>query len=216
VRILIAEDEALMRDGLALVLAHGGFTVVGEAADADQLLRMAARLRPDVVVTDVRMPPTRTDDGLRAAITIRSSWPETAVVVLSQYVPRRNVMDLVGDRAECVGYLLKHRVTNTDQFCRHVRRVGSGGTVLDPEVAALLVARARRDRSEVVGRLTPRQLQVLSLIAEGRTNSAIAQHLHLSEKTVVQHTSHIYDQLDLAPSDTEHRRVLAVLRYLAR
>ncbi len=214
-RVLIAEDEALMRDGLALVLAHGGFTVVGEAADADQLLRMAARLRPDVVITDVRMPPTRTDDGLRAALTIRSTRPETAVVVLSQYVPRRYVLDLVGDRAEGVGYLLKQRVTDTDQFCRDVRRVGAGETVLDPEVAALLVGRARRDRPGV-GRLTPRQLQVLALIAEGRTNSSIAQYLHVSEKTVVQHTSHIYDQLDLAPSDTEHRRVLAVLRYLAR
>lgn len=213
-RVLIAEDEALMRSGLALVLANDGFDVVGQAADADELLQLAAELRPDVVITDIRMPPSHTDDGLRAALTIRASQPHLNVVVLSQYVPRRYVLDLVGERAEGVGYLLKHRVANSAQFCRDVRRVASGETVLDPEVATLMVDRARRDRPGV-GRLTPRQLEVLALIAEGRTNSSIARQLGVSEKAVVQHTSHIYDQLGLAVSDDEHRRILAVLQYLA-
>ncbi len=213
-RVLIAEDEALMRQGLALVLANDGLDVVGEAANADELVLKAVDLRPDVVVTDIRMPPSHTDDGLRAALKIRVDQPRIGVVVLSQHVPRRYVLDLVGTRAEGVGYLLKHRVANSEQFCRDVRRVAAGETVLDPEVATLMVDRARRDRPSV-DHLTPRQLEVLALIAEGRTNSSIARQLGISDKAVVQHTSHIYDQLGLAPSDDDHRRVLAVLQYLA-
>jgi DNA-binding NarL/FixJ family response regulator len=213
-RILIAEDEALMRSGLALVLAGNGLDVVGEAGDADTLVLLAEELQPDVVITDIRMPPTHTDDGVRAALTIRDRQPHVGVLVLSQHVQRRYALELVGERPEGVGYLLKQRVSNTDEFCADVRRVAAGGTVLDPEVVALMVNRARRDHATVEA-LTLRQQEVLGLIAEGRSNAAIARKLRITDKAVVQHISHIYDQLGLGMSDDDHRRVLAVIHYLA-
>lgn len=214
-RVVIGEDEALMRSGLALVLADHGIDVVAQAGDAETLLDATARLEPDLVVTDIRMPPTLTDDGLRAAITIRRRYAGVAVLVLSQHVSRRYALDLVGEQPRRVGYLLKQRVTDPDRFCDDVRRVAGGDVVLDPEVVAAMVDRARRDRTGVE-RLTPRQLEVLALLAEGHSNAAVARLLSISERAVVQHTSHIYDELDLAPDGDHHRRVLAVLRYLAR
>jgi DNA-binding NarL/FixJ family response regulator len=214
VRALIAEDEALMRRGLALVLADGGIDVVGEAGTADRLVSLCAGLEPDVVITDIRMPPTQTDDGLRAALTIRARQPHIGVVVLSHYVVRRYALALVGERPGGVGYLLKHRVANAREFCRDVRLVGADETVLDPEVVAMMVDRAERDHAGVE-RLTLRQREVLRLIAEGRSNIAIARKLTISEKAVVQHTRHIYEALGLEVSDNDHRRVLAVVRFLA-
>jgi DNA-binding NarL/FixJ family response regulator len=215
VRVVIGEDETLMRSGLALVLTRGGLDVVGEAVDADELQAVTAELKPDVVVTDIRMPPTYTDDGLRAAIAIRASLRDVGVLVLSQHVQRRYAFDLIGEQPRGVGYLLKQRVANVEQFCRDVRRVGYGETVLDPDVVTTMVDRARRDLASV-DRLTPRQLEVLALIAAGHSNAAIARQLYISERAVVRHTSLIYDQLGLPVSDDHHRRVLAVIRYLAR
>lgn len=214
-RVLIGEDEALMREGLVLVLEQAGIEVVGVAADAEALMRQVADLSPDLVLTDIRMPPGLADDGLRAALWIRAERADAAVVVLSQHVQRRYALDLIGERPEGVGYLLKQRIVDADEFVRDLRRVNDGGTVLDPEVVSAMLARARRDDG-ALERLTPRQAQVLGLIAEGRSNAAIAGRLTITEKAVVQHTSRIYDELGLAPSDQDHRRVLAVVRYLSR
>jgi DNA-binding NarL/FixJ family response regulator len=214
VRIVIGEDEALLREGLALLLTRAGMEVVGTAADAVTLVAHAARLRPDLVLTDIRMPPTHTDDGLRAALRIRAEQPGTPVLVLSQHVQHSYAVELLGDRPSGVGYLLKQRVADVANFCQDVRRVAAGGTVLDPEVVAMMMTRVRRD--DGLERLTPRQAEVLALIAEGRTNSAVARRLSISEKSVVSHTSAIYDTLGLALGDDDHRRVLAVVRYLAR
>lgn len=214
-RVVIGEDEALMREGLVLVLEQAGIEVAGAAGDAESLVREVAALAPDLVVTDIRMPPGLTDDGLRAALRIREEQPETAVVVLSQHVQRSYALELVGERPEGVGYLLKQRIVDADDFVRDLRRVNDGGTILDPEVVSAMLARARRDDA-ALERLTPRQTEVLGLIAEGRSNGAIARRLSITEKAVVQHTSRIYDELALAPSGEDHRRVLAVLRYLAR
>jgi DNA-binding NarL/FixJ family response regulator len=213
VRVVIAEDEALMRTGLELVLEKGGLEVVGEAVDAAELLELTDRCLPDVVITDIRMPPTRTDEGLRAALSIRRAHPGVGVLVLSQHVQRKYAVQLVGARTGGVGYLLKQRIADVEEFSRDVRRVGDGGTVLDPEVVAMLVARSRRDR-HALDRLTARQIEVLGLMAQGRSNAAIARQLDISDKAVVFHVSHIYDQLDLPASDDDHRRVLAVVRYL--
>lgn len=213
-RVVIAEDEALLREGLLLVLGSHGFDVVGVATDADQLLALTEDRSPDLVVTDIRMPPTRTDEGLRAALEIRARAPRAAVVVLSQYVHTAYAVELLEHHPAGLGYLLKQRIADIETFTRDLRRVGAGGTVLDPEVVAAMVHRARReDRS--VGRLTDRQREVLALMAQGRSNAAIAQHLSITEGAVVRHASHIYDELGLAPSDADHRRVLAVLGYLA-
>ncbi len=213
-RVVIAEDEALMRSGLALVLARGGIEVVGDAGSADDLITVAAELEPDVVITDIRMPPTHTDDGLRAALAIQATQPHVGVMVLSQHLQRQYALELVTDRPGGVGYLLKQRVADTDEFCRDVRRVADGETVLDQEVVAVMLDRARRERAPVE-LLTPRQREVLGLIAEGRSNAAIARRMFISEKAVVRHISHIYDQLGLPVSDDSHRRVLAVIRHLA-
>jgi DNA-binding NarL/FixJ family response regulator len=213
-RVVIAEDEALLREGLVLVLEQGGFTVEAAVADARQLLQAVAELDPDLVVTDIRMSPTHTDEGLVAALAIMASNPTTAVVVLSQHVQRRYASELLDGRSGRVGYLLKQRIADVDTFCADLRRVVAGGTALDPDVVEVMVARARlTDRG--VRRLTPRQQEVLSLMAEGRSNSAIAAHLTLSEKAVVQHTSRIYDALGLSVDADDHRRVLAVTHYLA-
>ena len=214
-RIVIGEDEALLRQGLTHVLEHAGFVVVATAADAAEMVRHVAERRPDLVVTDIRMPPSRTDEGLRAALEIRREWPDTAVVVLSQYVQRRYAVELLSTNSSGVGYLLKQRIANVATFCADLERVGAGGTVLDPEVVAVMLARARRE-DDALGLLTDRQREVLALMAEGRTNASIARQMSITEKAVVQHASHIYDALGLSPSDDDHRRVLAVLRYLSR
>jgi DNA-binding NarL/FixJ family response regulator len=213
VRVVIGEDEALLREGLALVLSRGDFDVVASARDADELVSHTRRLEPDLVVTDIRMPPSFTDEGLRAALELRRSCPAVSIVVLSQYVQRQHATELLAGPANGVGYLLKQRIADIPTFCADLRRVGAGGTVLDPEVVALMVARARHDRNGL-SRLTDRQLEVLALMAGGRSNASIARSLAISEKAVVQHISHIYDELGLPESADDHRRVLAVVRYL--
>jgi len=214
-RVLIGEDEALLREGLILLLEGAGMEVVGVAPDAATLVRLASGRRPDLILSDIRMPPGHADDGLRAALEIRKARPEVAVMILSQYVNRRYALELLGDDAVGVGYLLKQRVANGERFCQDLRRVADGETVLDPEVVGAMLARARRD-GDGIDQLTPRQTEVLALVAQGRSNAAIARRLVISEKAVVQHISRIYDQLGLIPSEDDHRRVLAVARYLAR
>ncbi len=213
-RIVIAEDEALLRQGLIHLLEHAGYDVVAAAADADELLRRTAEHEPDMVVTDIRMPPSRTDDGLVAALHIRRTYAQTAVMVLSQHVQRRYAVELLAERPSGVGYLLKQRISDVSTFCADLERVSTGGTVLDPEVVAVMLTRAQRSDG-ALRLLTPRQREVLSQMAEGRSNAAIARRLHITEKAVVQHASRIYDQLGLAPHDDDHRRILAVLRYLS-
>jgi DNA-binding NarL/FixJ family response regulator len=189
--------------------------VVTAAADAAEMLRHVAERHPDLVVTDIRMPPSHTDEGLRAALEIRRAWPDTAVVVLSQYVQRRYAVELLSANSSGVGYLLKQRIADVATSCADPERVGAGGTVLDPEVVALMLARAER-QNDTLGLLTDRQREVLALMAEGRTNASIARRMSITDKAVVQHASHIYDALGLPPSDDDHRGVLAVLRYLSR
>ncbi len=213
-RVLIGEDEALLREGLVLMLERAGFEVVDVAADAETLVSLARELSPDLVLSDIRMPPTRTDDGLRAALQIRSEQPTTAIVMISQYVQRRYALELVQDDPVGVGYLLKQRITDVKSFCDDLREVVGGGTVLDPDVVELMLTRAQRDVAGL-DRLTTRQRQVLAGMAEGRSNASIARTLSISDKAVVMHASHIYDELDLPVSEDSHRRVLAVLRYLA-
>ena len=212
-RVVIAEDQALMREGLALILERAGFTIAAVAADADELERAAHAHRPDLVVADIRMPPTQTDDGLRAALRIRAALPGTAILVVSQHVRQRYALKLLQDGARGVGYLLKQRVADVDTFCADARKVAQGGSALDPDVvAAMLSRRGRRDPDD---RLTARQRDVLALVAEGRSNAAVAKELTLTEKAVVKHVSRIYDALGLDPCPEDHRRVLAVVRYLA-
>ena len=213
-RIVIGEDEALLRTGLVHVMQAAGFEVVAAVGDAHELVRSAGEHVPDIVVTDIRMPPDHQDAGLRAALEIRRRHPAIAVLVLSQHLQRSYAVDLLGDRSSGVGYLLKQRIADVDTFTDDLRRIAAGGTVLDPEVVSLMVARAR-GHHDALDRLTPRQQQVLALMSEGRTNASIARTLSITERAVVQHTSHIYDELDLAPSDDDHRRVLAVVRYLS-
>jgi DNA-binding NarL/FixJ family response regulator len=215
VRIVIGEDEALLRQGMTHLLERSGHQVVGSVADADELVRQVDERRPDVVVTDIRMPPDFTDDGLRAARRIRGTHPGIGVMVLSQHVQRRYAVELIADNPSGVGYLLKQRIADISTFCDDLQRVAAGGTVLDPEVVALMITRADRDHA-TLRRMTSRQQQVLALMAEGRSNAAIAQRLSITEKAVVQHVSHIYDHLMLPPSTDDHRRVLAVLHHLAR
>lgn len=214
-RVVIGEDEALLREGLALLMERAGFTVVALAADADQLLDAAREHRPDLVVTDIRMPPTHADEGLRAGLTIRRELPDTALMVLSQHAQRRYATDLLAERAGGVGYLLKQRIGDGESFCDDVRRVAAGGTVLDPELIGTLLGRARPE-DDPFHVLTARQRDVLGLMAEGRSNAAIAHRLVITEKAVVRHVSRIYDQLDLRVDEEDHRRVLAVVRYLSR
>ncbi|HSU10193.1 MAG TPA: response regulator transcription factor [Pseudonocardia sp.] len=214
-RVVIGEDEPLLREGLALLLSRNDFDVVSAVGDADALRAAAATHRPDVVVTDIRMPPGNTDDGLRAALDIHGADPPTPVLVLSQHVSRRYVTTLLGDRAGGIGYLLKHRVTDVEGFCDDLSRVARGAVVLDPEVVSVMVGRSARDGGRV-DRLTPRQLQVLGLVAEGRSNLAIAHRLGITEKAVGRHAAQIYDTLGLPLSLDDHRRVLAVVRFLDR
>ncbi len=214
-RVVIGEDETLLREGLSMVLEREGFEVVATASDGEQLAIAALDHRPDLVVTDIRMPPTHGDEGLRAALAIRAALPETAVLVLSQHAQRRYAAELLGDRPAGVGYLLKQRIGELDQFCADVRRVCAGGTVLDPELVGTLLGRARPD-GDPLDALTDRQRDVLALMAEGRSNAAIAERLVISEKAVVKHVSNVYDQLGLSTDADDHRRVLAVVRYLSR
>ncbi len=211
-RVVIGEDEALLREGLALVLQRGGIDVVASAAHADEVVAATTRTRPDLVLTDLRMPPTRTDDGLRAAQRIRAEQPGTAVVVLSHHVNGEYAAELLGERATAVGYLLKQRIADTASFCQELRRVAEGGVALDPEVVTAMLARS----DDAVEQLSVRRREVLALIAQGRSNAGIARVLGISEKAVVAHTSGIYDALGLALDVDDHRRVLAVVRYLTR
>ncbi len=211
-RVVIAEDLVLLREGIARLLQDAGFDVVAQVSDGEQLLRAVEAHRPDVAVCDVRMPPTFTDEGIRAALVVRSQWPDTAVLVLSQYVEERYAVDLVASDTRGVGYLLKDRVADVSDFVEAVRRVGDGGTALDPEVVSQLLVRSRR--RDPLQSLSPRETDVLRLMAEGRTNSAISATLHVSESAVEKHVSSIFLKLDLPPVHTDHRRVLAVLRFL--
>lgn len=214
-RMIVAEDEALLREGLCLVLERNGFDVLAAVGSADDLLDAVETHRPELVATDIRMPPTHTDDGLRAALDIRRRHPATALVLLSQHVERRYALQLLASPTAGTGYLLKQRVTDSTAFCEDLRRVGDGATVLDPEVAQLMVTRARGTNG-AIDALSRRQREVLELMAQGRSNAWIAHRLSITEKAVVNHVSHIYDQLGLLPGPDDHRRVLAVVQYLAR
>jgi DNA-binding NarL/FixJ family response regulator len=218
-RVVIAEDSAVVRAGLAEILADRGHEVAAAVGDGEALLAAVAEHRPDVTVVDVRMPPGYTDEGLRAAIAIRRDYPETGVLVFSQYVETRYAADLLRSapdrshrRAAGVGYLLKDRVADVGEFIEALGRVAAGGTALDPEVVSQLLAAS--GRADVLGDLTHREREVLALMAEGRSNGAIAHLLVVSERAVEKHVSNIFSKLGLAPSDADHRRVLAVLRYL--
>ncbi|MEQ0558998.1 response regulator transcription factor [Amycolatopsis sp. NEAU-NG30] len=210
-RAVIAEDSVLLRVGLIRVLEMGGFQVAAEAGDAEGLLAAVAEHRPDLALIDVRMPPGFTDEGVRAALEIRRRWPGTPVVLLSQYVEERYAADLLSANTSGVGYLLKQRVADVADFVAAVRRVADGGTALDPQVVAQLLL--RRD-SDPLARLTPREREVLGLMAEGRSNAGIAQALVVGESAVAKHINNIFTKLDLPVADADHRRVLAVLRFL--
>jgi DNA-binding NarL/FixJ family response regulator len=211
-RVVIGEDQVLLREGLARLLEDADFEVVGQAGDADDLRRKVGAHRPDVALIDIRMPPTRTDDGLRAALAIRAEEPDVGVLVLSQFVEERYAADLIGDRAAGVGYLLKERVGDLPSFVDAVRRVGSGGSALDPEIVARMLGRRRRD--DPLEDLTPREREVLGLMAEGRSNQAIAEELVVTERAVEKHVGSIFEKLRLPRTPEHHRRVLAVLTLL--
>jgi DNA-binding NarL/FixJ family response regulator len=211
-RVVVADDSVLLREGVVRLLEENGCEVVAQAGDAEDLIRKVKAHKPDVAVVDIRMPPTNTDDGLRAALEIRAELPDTGVLVLSQYVEEGYALDLVGDSAGGVGYLLKDRVADVDRFIDSVRRVADGGSALDPEVVSQLVGRARRD--DPLAGLTPREREVLELMAEGRSNNAIAEHMVVTERAVEKHVTSIFGKLGLAPAPEDHRRVLAVLAFL--
>jgi DNA-binding NarL/FixJ family response regulator len=212
VRVVVADDQVLLREGLVRLLEEAGMEVVGQAGDAEDLVRKVGGHKPDVAVVDVRMPPTHTDEGLRAAAEIRERFPGTGVLVLSADIEERAAMDLLADNAEGLGYLLKDRVADLDRFIEAVRRVGEGGSALDPEVVSRLLGRQRRDNP--LAELTPREGEVLQLMAEGRSNHAIAEHMVITERAVEKHVTSIFSKLDLAPTAEDHRRVLAVLAYM--
>jgi DNA-binding NarL/FixJ family response regulator len=210
--IVIGEDDVLMREGIVRLLTEAGFEVLAQTGDAEDLLRRALAHRPDVAVVDVRMPPGGEDDGLRAALELRRQRPETGILVLSQFYEEHYAQELIGQRAEGVGYLLKERVGDVDAFIDAVNRVAAGGTALDPEVVARMLGRRREDSP--VDRLTPRERDVLAAMAEGKSNKGIAESLFVSQAAVEKHITSIFDKLELDPGPTEHRRVLAVLSYL--
>ena len=211
-RVVIAEDQVLLRAGLARLLTDAGIEVVGEAGDAPDLLRKVAAHRPDVAIVDVQMPPDRTDDGLRAAIAIRRDQPGVGVLVLSQFSDERYALDLIGEDATGVGYLLKDRVADLDAFADAVRRVAGGGSALDPEIVGLMVGRRRKD--DPLAALTPRERDVLALMAEGKSNAGIAEALSVTLTAVEKHVTRIFTKLQLGHEPGEHRRVLAVLTLL--
>jgi DNA-binding NarL/FixJ family response regulator len=211
-RAVIAEDSVLLREGLIRLLTEAGIEVVGQAGDGEDLLRKTRAHKPDVVVTDIRMPPTQTDEGLRAAHVIRGELPETGVLVLSQYVEEEYVMELLGQSAEGVGYLLKDRVADVERFIEAVERVARGGSALDPEVVSHMLGRRRRE--DPLGDLTPREREVLGLMAEGYSNHAIAEQLVVTERAVEKHVTNIFGKLGFGSAPDHHRRVLAVLAYV--
>ncbi len=211
-RVAVADDAVLFREGLARLLETSGFDVVGRAGDARQLMTIVDTCQPDIAITDIRMPPSHTTEGLEAAIQIRERYRGVAVLLLSQYVETTHALRLLERGAGRIGYLLKDRVSDVGEFTDAVRRVGSGGSAIDPDVVAELVSRRRR--RDLVGGLTDRERDVLKRMAEGRSNSAIGSLLHLSEKTVEGHVRSILMKLELEPTDEDHRRVLAVLTYL--
>jgi len=212
VRVVIAEDSALLREGLARILAEGDFEVAGQCANADELRDVVRRRRPNVAVVDVRMPPTHTDEGARAARELREEYPEMGVLLLSQVVEAAHALALFSERPEGFGYLLKDRVLEIDDFLEAVRRVGRGGTAIDPDVIAQLLGRPRED--DPLAELTPREREVLALMAEGLSNRGICGRLFLSPKTVEAHVKNIFMKLGLMPAPDDHRRVLAVLAFL--
>lgn len=211
-RIVIAEDSVLLRAGLERLLVDAGHTVTAAVGDGDTFVAAVAGDPPDLALVDVRMPPTHTDEGVRAALAVRRAHPRVTILVLSQYVEERYATELLARDTAGIGYLLKERVADVREFLEAVDRVGAGGTVLDPEVVAQLLARSRR--RDPLASLTPRELEVLGLMAEGRSNAAIAAHLVVSDGAVEKHVSNIFAKLDLPASTSDHRRVLAVLRYL--
>jgi DNA-binding NarL/FixJ family response regulator len=212
VHVLIAEDSVLLRDGLVRMLSDHGHEVVAAVQDAAELMTLVQRERPDIAILDVRMPPTHTDEGIRAALELRSRWPELAVLVLSQYVEENYATELLSGDLGGVAYVLKDRVTNVGEFIDTIDRVAAGGTVIDPEVVAQLLARTRQ--REPLSDLSPRERQVLELMAEGRSNGAIASTLVITQRAVEKHVKSIFQKLRLPMADTDHRRVLAVLRFL--
>jgi DNA-binding NarL/FixJ family response regulator len=212
VRVVVAEDQVLLREGLSRLLTDAGFEVVAQAGDADDLRRKVAAHHPDVAIVDVQMPPDQTDDGLRAAIEIRRSDPGVGILMLSQFRDEAYALDLIGDNAQGVGYLLKDRVADVDSFADAVRRVAEGGSALDPEIVALMVGRRRKQ--DPLEALTPREHQVLALMAEGKSNRGIAESLRVTLAAVEKHVGRIFAKLGLADEPLEHRRVLAVLTLL--
>ena len=211
-RIVIADDSVLLREGAVRLLDDAGFDVVAQAGDGEDLLRKVRAHKPDVAVVDIRMPPTHVDEGLQAAKVIRSELPDVGVLVLSQYVEEAYALDLLSESTERTGYLLKDRVADVDTFTDAVRRVAGGGSALDPEVVALLLGRRRRE--DPLEALTPREREVLGLMAEGRSNAAIAGELVVTERAVEKHVTSIFGKLGLPPAPEDHRRVLAVLTFL--
>ena len=216
-RLIIAEDDVLLREGIARILGEEGFDVVAQAGDRDDLVEKVRAHRPDVVVTDIRMPPTFTRDGIAAALQIRRELPDIAVIVLSQHIDTPGALELLSLGAERIGYLLKSRVMDLDEFLDSVHRVVAGGSSIDPEVISTLVRRGVRDHQDNgVGLLTPRRLEVLQLMAQGFSNARIARELGVTEKAVDRSIGLIFQTLELPPSADDHRRVLAVVRYLNR
>jgi DNA-binding NarL/FixJ family response regulator len=211
-RVVIAEDSVLLREGMAHLLEEAGYEVVGQAGNAEELILKVRSYRPDVAVVDIRMPPTQTDEGLRAAKQIRAELPKTGVLVLSAYLESEYALELLSESAEGVGYLLKDRVSDVEQFVSAVRRVGEGGSALDPEIVSRLVGRRRR--TDPLADLTPREREVLSLMAEGLSNAAVAARLVVTERAIEKHVTSIFAKLRLPASPDQHRRVLAVLAFL--
>jgi DNA-binding NarL/FixJ family response regulator len=213
VRVALADDAVLLREGLSRLLEEAGFEVVGLAGDGEALLELVDRTRPDVAIIDIRMPPTHTDEGLRAAKAIRAQWPSIGLLVLSQHVNARYALELLSAGTDGVGYLLKERVSDLEELSSSVNRVGNGGSVLDPAVVDELVGR-RRQADNPVEHLTDREREVLGLMAEGRSNHAIAERLFVTDHTVEKHVKNIFGSLQLPQSPDDHRRVLAVVAYL--
>jgi DNA-binding NarL/FixJ family response regulator len=212
-RVVVADDAVILREGLARLLTEAGFEVAGLAGDAGELFELVDRLHPDVAIVDIRMPPTHTDEGLRAAKSIRERWPQTGVLVLSQHVRASYALELLSDGTDGIGYLLKERVSDLAELASSVERIGNGGSALDPAVVDQLVGRPRR-ADDALEHLTDREREVLALMAEGRSNKAIAQQLYVTEHTVEKHVKSILGTLRLPQSPDDHRRVLAVLTYL--
>ena len=212
-RVVVADDAVILREGLARLLGEAGFEVIGLAANADELFALVERERPDVAIVDIRMPPTHTDEGLQAAKLIRARWPQVGIMVLSQYVQARYAVELLAGGTERVGYLLKDRVSDLAELSASIRRIGEGASVLDPAVVAQLVGQRRKGDTPLED-LTARELEVLALMAEGRSNKAIGARLFITEHTVEKHVKNIFATLRLPPSEDDHRRVLAVVTFL--